>query len=741
MRKIILSFFILLIAGSATAQIQMVYTSTPPVIGDGVIDDVWKIAPPVQNTIVMDAAEDNCKEGSDGKTQIETPSGQWRAMYDNDNIYVLVEVHDDNLNATPYNCDGIKNWEGDGIEIFLAQANNSYQSQIGLGYAPGKSSRTYGNVGFGTMDWYITDATVKINGTDYNGYFLEIKIPKSLIGIAADAMPNTVKMELGINQSNTGNGRSAQILTWTNANNLYNNASNYGTGSVVCDNAIEITDIPNCANGNFTLNSNMIYDPSTIVTNPASNPTPVYQWERSYNGGAWTTEGNTASLAQNDLALGEYRYRLVTDYRTSCVATVNVGSLQFLDKNLAYQCDNSNALQLTISNVTSGVAPYTYSYSKDGTFSTNVINSNTPLLILPADKIAGDYKVAVEDANGCSDTTFNKVISFPPALTEINNIDIECNVSTYTLNVKNIPAGYQYSCSETGNPNNWVTSPEFENLSPNRYDILIKDIDTECYSDVLQQELLSPPADFTFDYKCNDETSIILEQLTGATGGSGDYRYSLDNKNDFKTNLSDLTITPIASGNHSVTVKDAETGCTMEISNYFTKPQVSLNPSTNQDLKADAADFPLVAASLENFFRWKKDGVIIQEGNNAADNIYNFIVANNIGVNAVYSVQTKDGNGCFSDPASIRIAVEIEEFTTFITPYLPDGVNDVFAPDYAVTIFNRAGKVIYDNKAKTGWNGSLKGKPNKLADPGIYFYTVDIGNGQVRRGSIEVIKK
>jgi len=74
------------------------------------------------------------------------------------------------------------------------------------------------------------------------------------------------------------------------------------------------------------------------------------------------------------------------------------------------------------------------------------------------------------------------------------------------------------------------------------------------------------------------------------------------------------------------------------------------------------------------------------------------------------------------------------------TAFTPNGdnVNDIWPwPDsgYKVEIFNRLGTLLYSGN--DGWNGTYK---NRLVEPGIYFYVSVSPDGDVQRGTVEVIR-
>ncbi|MCQ2206589.1 MAG: gliding motility-associated C-terminal domain-containing protein [Paludibacteraceae bacterium] len=93
-------------------------------------------------------------------------------------------------------------------------------------------------------------------------------------------------------------------------------------------------------------------------------------------------------------------------------------------------------------------------------------------------------------------------------------------------------------------------------------------------------------------------------------------------------------------------------------------------------------------------------------------------------------------NGVCPAVASNMVNVDVlKDIPTAITPYTKDGRNDNFRPGHHVVIFNRYGQMIYESN--DGWDGTYRGL---LADPGVYFYSLELKNGTVYKGSIEVVK-
>jgi len=73
-----------------------------------------------------------------------------------------------------------------------------------------------------------------------------------------------------------------------------------------------------------------------------------------------------------------------------------------------------------------------------------------------------------------------------------------------------------------------------------------------------------------------------------------------------------------------------------------------------------------------------------------------------------------------------------------------DGINDIwvvkniaFYPDNTVTVYDRAGKVVFTKKGYTNdWDGTSRGS---VLNEGTYYYLVDLGNGKSVKGFITVV--
>jgi hypothetical protein len=98
---------------------------------------------------------------------------------------------------------------------------------------------------------------------------------------------------------------------------------------------------------------------------------------------------------------------------------------------------------------------------------------------------------------------------------------------------------------------------------------------------------------------------------------------------------------------------------------------------------------------------------------------------------------------CGTSAAKANVAVK---WPTVFTPYVQDGRNDTFVtdmdPNFRTQIFTRFGTKIAESD--NGWDGkvggSMNGSSDQMAVPGVYYYVVELPDGNVKKGTIEVFK-
>lgn len=274
-----------------------------PLTANGYLDeDVWNVAPWQD----LDASGSfGISSGGDCASGVETDGdgniAQWRATYDDDNIYFFVRTYDDN----PRNA-GNNAWYQDGVEIYIDGNGTSLQ----YGYAwsgDGQPASFYGSgANQGTH--------VIRQSADY--WDLEVAIP--IAANSLDFESDFIRMELGINQAKDGQTcRSAQIFSWTPANH-YTGVNDFHVSPLSDCASVIATDSTVCNGGSTTLSTQL----------STATPGLDYTWEQSTDGGNnWTTvndeTGSTVTLSPTV----ETMYRATYDGVTSCPVTIEIGDV------------------------------------------------------------------------------------------------------------------------------------------------------------------------------------------------------------------------------------------------------------------------------------------------------------------------------------------------------------------------------------------------------------------------------
>jgi hypothetical protein len=92
------------------------------------------------------------------------------------------------------------------------------------------------------------------------------------------------------------------------------------------------------------------------------------------------------------------------------------------------------------------------------------------------------------------------------------------------------------------------------------------------------------------------------------------------------------------------------------------------------------------------------------------------------------------------DSKSQEVSIEVLWPTAF-TPHNANGKNDDFAKGMPIIVFNRFYTKIFEGP--DGWDGTINGTMNdskNIAVPGVYYYSVQLPNGEIKKGTIEIVR-
>jgi len=300
-----------------TSPVVAQVSGTAPVIDQG-IESVWGIAPTrnISNVVLGSVPAGY--------------GGQWRALYDNTNLYLLVQVND----ATKINDSGGSWWLDDVVEIFI-DGDNSKGS-------------AYDGVNDFQLGFRWNDATVHTGGNSVTrttgisyqiyatatGYNLEAAIPWATIGVTP-AVGKPIGLDVQLDNDDNGGDRDGQVASFATNTTAFQNPSVFGT--------VYLT---TCSGGNTNhapvanAGADQVLGAGTttaILQGAGSDPdgnTITYSWTQVGGPVVTISGGNTATPGLTGLSNGNtYTFQLsVSDGSLSAtdqvLITVNGGGVQ-----------------------------------------------------------------------------------------------------------------------------------------------------------------------------------------------------------------------------------------------------------------------------------------------------------------------------------------------------------------------------------------------------------------------------
>jgi hypothetical protein len=294
-----------------------------------------------------------------------------------------------------------------------------------------------------------------------------------------------------------------------------------------------------------------------------------------------------------------------------------------LSSSVAPTCVGGSNGSATV-NVTSGQAPYIYSWSDD---SIQAAATATGLS-------AGLYYATVTDAVGCSTTLAVSINNPSPLVSSVSTTTTACGAATGSATVSITSGGsgsYNYLWS-TG-----ITNATATGLASGTYSVMVTDAVTGCSSTTTAAISENGGASLSL----NTVTNVsCFGGSTGAininvTGGTAPYTYLWSNA------ATSQDLSGLAAGSYSVTVTDAS-GCHAALNVNVTQAS-AINVSTSVVVSPTCGNFDGQATATANggsgpySYLWD---------NNAADQTTQTASGLPAGT---YSVTVTDGNGCTSE--------------------------------------------------------------------------------------------
>ena len=339
----------------------------------------------------------------------------------------------------------------------------------------------------------------------------------------------------------------------------------------------------------------------------------------------WSSGETTQSISGK--AAGTYSV-VVTDAKgcsSEKTATVRevVGPSALATTTKASTCGSANG-EITVSSVTGGTSPYTY--SRDGvTFQTSTTFSSL---------MAGNYTITAKDANGC---TVAKAVTLsniagPTAVTATAK-PASCKNNDGTIEVGSVTGGtspYTYSIDGSSFQN----TKTFAGLAAKAYTLTAKDANG-CLITTSVTVGTNVPTDLTASTKssnCGNTNGEIT--VTAVTAGTSPYTYSIDGT-IFQTSA---TFSGLQAKAYTVTIKDAN-GCTFAKNITLTNiPGPSDLVSTIKSSTCGFSNGSITVGTITGGtspYTYSKDGSSYQ-----TSTAFSNLLAGQ------YTIWVKDANGC-----------------------------------------------------------------------------------------------
>ncbi|HPI54186.1 MAG TPA: gliding motility-associated C-terminal domain-containing protein, partial [Chitinophagaceae bacterium] len=308
---------------------------------------------------------------------------------------------------------------------------------------------------------------------------------------------------------------------------------------------------------------------SINITNPNCVPGNNGSITVNANGGLGGLNYDIGSGAQTNnvftnLGSGNYTVNVSDANGCSASSTTNLSAPNAPSITTAnatdITCNGLNNGSITISNVSGGSAPYSYSIDNCTTYQGG--NSFTNLS-------AGTYTICVKDGNNCT-VTSTLLINEPAAimissLTATNPNCVPGNNGSITVNANGGLGGLNYNIGS-----GVQTSNSFTNLGSGNYTVTVSDANGCSASSTTNLSAPNAPSITTAnatDITCNGLNNGSIT-ISNVSGGSAPYSYSIDNCTTYQGGNS---FTNLSAGTYTICVKDGN-NCTVTSTLLINEP-------------------------------------------------------------------------------------------------------------------------------------------------------------------------
>ncbi|WP_298901709.1 T9SS type B sorting domain-containing protein [uncultured Psychroserpens sp.] len=385
-----------------------------------------------------------------------------------------------------------------------------------------------------------------------------------------------------------------------------------------------------------------------------------------------------------------------------------------------YTC-NSDAT-ITVTGVTGGAPPYTYSIDGVNFQSNNVFTGLT----------AGTYTISVQDTNSCTAVINDITIEplNPPTDLMFDNSPITCPSNTTTVTITGTTGGtgvleYQI-IAPAANATPYQTSNSFTGLEPGTYTFQVRDENDCIYNESYTIDPIPTPTVnvvLSQDLNCTVSPDAII---TGNITGTAPFTYAVSINNGAYTSLgttgTPFTYTTATDGTYQFQITDAN-GCIAESS------IITINPLSLPDISAVVESQPILCNGDSN-------GAIDVTIDTSVGtppftiNVNNDTTATNYGTQTSglpagsYTVTITDANSCTATETIVITEPDaiILDYDTVDITCGPGGVSQG-----SIIINSVTGGTAPYNYFVTGSNNYSNSELNATGSTSVSFDVVDFG--------------
>lgn len=391
-----------------------------------------------------------------------------------------------------------------------------------------------------------------------------------------------------------------------------------------------------------------------IVVNSVTGLTGTVTY--SLNGGA-----PQASNTFSGLNAGEYSLTVVSDQGCTFNEIIDVPLTGGPQDGTAVVtnagCGAADG-SITLSGVTGGTAPYTYSINSGAPQASNVFSG----------LFAGTYSVTVTDDNGCSFTYENISVAVTGSISTavLNVVQPTCDSPTGSITVVPVGGATPYTYSINGSAP--VASNVFSGLDPGNYLILIFDNSGCIYSvnvtienfetNLVPQIFISPsivsvcdgtPVTFSAFYSNGGSAPVLQWQINGVNAGSSDATFSSSSLSN-----GDVVTCTLVSNDPCVSTVNATSNSAAVTVIPQVNPVNTLSTPTTDVCSGDPVVFTstVTGCSTGGTYYWIVNGSVVDS---STTNTFTTSFGANASVSSTFSCDDPCSNLALSTPVDLNV--------------------------------------------------------------------------------------